>query len=106
MSTESEKIQQIIDKLPAELQTYGSHYAALLLTFQTDEISAMLDELIGGDVSLAYRVLVSKMTDTQLLSELDTINAALMEQNSQSEAEGEYLKGFLKVAIAIGLAAL
>lgn len=104
--SEIERIQTLVHKLPLELQVYASHYVELLLKFQASEIANILDLAIGGDVNLAYRMLVTRMSTEELLSEMDRLNTMLVEQNKEAKAESEYLKNFLSVVIAIGIAAL
>jgi len=100
------KIRELVAKLPLELQPYASHYVELLLNFQTSEIAALLDLAVGGDIKLAYQMLVAKMSTEELLDEMDRLNLMLIQQNKDAKAEGEYLKNFLNVAIVIGIAAL
>ena len=104
--SEISKIQELVAKLPLELQPYAQHYVELLLQFQTSEIAALLDLAVGGDINLAYQMLVAKMSTGELLAEMDRLNLMLIQQNKEAKAESEYLKNFLSVAIAIGLAAL
>lgn len=106
MSTESEKIQQIVDKLPQEFQVFAPHYVELLMKFQASEISAMIDSIIGNDIKLAYKMLVEKMSTEELLAEMDRLNAVLIEKKEEALAETQYLKNFINVAIAVGIAAI
>lgn len=104
--SEITRIQALVDKLPLELQVYAAHYVELLLKFQASEIANILDLVVGGDIILAYKMLVVKMSTEELLVEMDRLNAMLVQQNKEAKAESEYLKNFLSVAIAIGMAAI
>jgi len=104
--SEITKIRELVAKLPLELQVYAQHYVELLLKFQTEEIANLLDLAVGGDINLAYKMLVAKMSNDELLAELDRLNAMLVEQNKEAAAEAQYLRNFLNIAIAIGIAAL
>jgi hypothetical protein len=104
--SEQDRINEIVAKLPPIFQPYANHYVALLLTLQADEITDIVSNIVNGNTDETYKLLISKLSDAELLTEMDRINNYLDRLNADARAEGEYLKNFLNVIIAIGIASI
>lgn len=101
-----EKIAKLIEKLPKDLQPFAPHYIELLKRFTAAEIANLVSQTVSGDSQIAYKSLVSKMSDDELLEEMTRLNTVMDGLITGARAEAEYLKNFITVAITIGLAAI
>lgn len=102
----TEKAQELIGKLPAELQPFAGHYIDLLQRFTMDEIRGIISLSVEGNSQAAYAALVAKMSKDELLVEIARLNSVMDDLIANAKAETEYLKNFLNIAIAIGLSAM
>ena len=104
--TLSDKIPNIIQKLPPDLRQYAPHYINLLQRFTYEEIQGIVNQAIGGDSLAAYQAVATKMTNDEIFAEMERLNATMDALIEESQMEKETLKNFFNTIIAIGLAAL
>lgn len=103
---DTEKLTLLVSKLPVNLQPFAEHYIDMLQRFTLTEIDAMVNKAIEGNVHAAYLDLVSKMSNTELLAEMDKLNNMMDGLIDVAKAETTYFKNFISVLIALGLAAI
>lgn len=103
--TLSDKVQNLISKLPPELQPYAPHYIDLLQRFTYEEIQGIVNQAIGGDSLAAYQAVVAKMTNDEVIAELERLNKVMDGLIDEARVETETLRNFVNTAIAVGLSA-
>lgn len=75
------KLDDIIGKLPDEYKPIAEKYVTVLLNMSLDEITAFLTALVNAGWEDAYKQIVGKMTNTELIKELNNLNNALATLN-------------------------
>ena len=85
-------------------------YAPAFWSMADSEITGWIDRLAGGDTDGAYRQMLSKLSNADLLKEWDTKNAALATANQDSARKTamvqEALAGVLGILLKMALAAV
>ena len=102
----SEKVENVIKKLPPELQSIAEDYVGLLEHMASSQIEAMLRYALDNNWQLAYETLVLSMTPAQRNAESSRIANAI---NAQTQKEIEIAKQqrmFVSELIRIGLLSL
>lgn len=99
------KIEDLIAKLPPELQPIAGRYISLFLQSGQAELAAWINMLLSGDWLAAYSYATSKMTTEDLIAEQQRINDELSRLNTENAANVAAQKALIQQAltIAIGL---
>jgi hypothetical protein len=102
-------IDQIKAKLPAQFGPVVDQYGAAFLKMTADEIWAWLTLALNGKADEAYRAVLAKLPNADLLAEWGKINDQWQAQNAANAAsiawQKEALYAILKVLVAIAIAA-
>ena len=103
-------LDELKSKLPLPLQGWATTYGPAFIAMTAAEIQAWIEMLIRGDVLPAYKAVLEKLPNADLLGEWDTINADWQAANEANAARMELQKtaamAVLKILLAIALAAV
>ena len=80
------KLNELISDLPPEIQLMVAEHLPVLAKMALDEIREWIDLAINGRTEDAYRVLLVKMNNADLLNEMDALNVATDEANADNAA--------------------
>ena len=105
-------LEELIAKLPKELQPWAQKYAPWLLGLAYDDAVAWIERLAAGDIEGAYRSVVESMDSAALLAEFNTLLEEWKEANRENaqrmavarEARAALLRILLGIVlVAVGL---
>jgi len=99
-------LDELKTKVPASYQPWVESYGPAFLAMTATEIKAWIELLIRGDALEAYKQVLSKMTNTDLLAEWDKRNAAWQTANDANAARLEMQRAAAVAAckILLGIA--
>lgn len=106
MSTLNDKILELIAKLPAELQPLATEYIPAMQNMALSEILAMITELVNGNTVAAYKVIASKMTNDELLHEINALGNDVQAANALNAASIAKQKNVLIAVLTTALGIL
>ena len=102
-------LSDLADKVPAPFAPWVADYGPVFLKWTAEDFKRWLELLISGDWQEAYGQLVNSMDHAGRISEWGKINAELKTVNADNAARMDIQRQaaltFLKIALAIGLAA-
>lgn len=99
---DTEKLDGLIRKLPAEYQAWASYYIPAIMQMQTDKIEAWIADISKGNWQQAYEYLVENMSTEDILEAQFTTNQILKELNKQNADNITLQKKMVADAISIG----
>lgn len=97
---------EIIEKLPEELQPLADVYLPIFADMAEDEVNALIDNIVEGDCLSAYNSMFTRMSTPQIATMIERINDRMVALNKASAQAVEMQRQFAKDALAIGLLAL
>ena len=99
-------IEELIAKLPQEMQAWAARYIAFLRDSTFEELQAWILLIAGGNWRAAYEQAVKKMSVEDLTAELRRINKGMTALNDANAAAIELQKQFVLELLTLGLALL
>lgn len=102
--------QELIAKIPKELQPAAIQYGPMLLRMTGAELFAWMQLLGAKADDLAFRAVTDKMTEAELVAEMDNLAEANANETAAVIARRDVvlsaLKAVLEVLLALGAAAV
>jgi len=103
-------IDELQAKLPEQFRPWAATYGPAFLAMTADEVKQWIEMLISGDVLPAYKAVLAKLPNGDLLIAWDKHNAqrqAANERNAQRvDLQQAAAVAALKVMLAVALAAV
>ncbi len=102
-------LDELIAKLPDAYKPWATQFGPAFLAMTSDEVMAWLNKVVRGDVLTAYKDVLAKLPNADLLNEWDTINAGWQAANDKYADRIALQKSaavaIVKILLAIALAA-
>lgn len=99
-------LDQLKAKLPEALKPWADQYGAAVLSMAADEVVAWIQRLAQGDITGAYRAIVAKMPNAELLGQWDQLNADWQAENVKNADRIDLAKAAAAVVVKVVLTML
>jgi len=103
-------LEELKAKLPAEIQPWVSQYGPAFIAMTTNEIAAWIDKVAAGDVCTAYKDVLKKLPNSDLMTAWDDLNAewqtANVANNNRVKLQSEAVAAILRILLTIALASV
>ena len=77
-------IDELRSKVPPSMAPWVDEYGPAIVAMTAAEMAAWLDRLVKGDVFAAYKAILAKMPNAELLAEWNTVNADWQAANDRN----------------------
>ncbi len=102
-------LEELKAKLPPAFQPWVAQYGPAFLAMGAEELKAWIERLIAGDTLEAYRQVLAKLPNEDLLTEWTNITADWQVANERNASKIDVQKAaasaVLKILLTIALAA-
>lgn len=101
-------LEELIAKLPDQLKPWAGEYGEAFINMSADELKSWMELMVKGDVYAAYKAVLEKMPNAELLNEWTALNASWQSANEANAdklaLQRAALTGFLRILLSIALA--
>ena len=101
-------IDELKEKLPAELQPWVTEYGPALLAMGAEEVKKWIETILVGRIEEAYVAVLANMDNAKLIEEWNDVNADWQTANVRNaervSLQQNALAVLLKILMAIALA--
>ena len=103
-------LEELQAKLPEEFRPWAVQYGPVFVAMTAEEIKAWIDRLIAGEVTGAYRDVLTKLANAELLGAGDQLvadwNAANAANKAKIDLQKSALYGLLGILLKMALVAV
>jgi hypothetical protein len=100
------KIEDLIAKLPVQMQPAVKPFADRLKVLAVEESAAVIDHALSGNYLEAYKLMLDKMPVDDLALELDRLNTELQAESADVAIQTQAYKDFWNALIIMAFTAM